>query len=139
MNSHKNKDLEQGRAACDPVLLAGFERGYDDLLGQGRIELAQMREDELGHDSFRAMLNRLTIYKDCYLLFLCDYNVLSRIIWRRGISGPKRPRKMFPFCSVVGWTFLIMLKSAASSPQKKRKLDLYSAITQVKEGTLVLR
>ena len=73
MNHHKNADLAAGKTRCDKDKLFEFEHGFDQLLIKGRHALSQLKANELGHDELRRMLNRLTEYKDSYLLFIRDY------------------------------------------------------------------
>jgi hypothetical protein len=39
MNNHKNTDVHNGKNACEPSLLCGFESRFDELVKQGRLQL----------------------------------------------------------------------------------------------------
>jgi hypothetical protein len=140
MNRHKNKDQDEGIGACDTKLLAGFEREYDDLVGLGRAELGQMRKSELGYEEFRKMLDRLTDYKDCYLLFMRDYKApFTNSLAERDIRMLKTKEKVSGlFRSWDGINDYLSIRSFISTI-KKRKMDLFSAIAQVMRGVPVLR
>ena len=140
MNAHKNKDLEKGSSACDPELLAAFEQTYDDLLERGRSDFGQMQKGDFGYDEFRVMLNRLTDYKDCYLLFIRNY----KVPWSNNLAERDlRPAKTKENVSVLfrSWNGIknhARIRSFISTA-KKRGLDLFSAITKVNNGIEVLR
>ncbi|MCL2222387.1 MAG: hypothetical protein FWC20_08965 [Oscillospiraceae bacterium] len=75
MNKHKNSDLKSVKTECNPELLVSFEAEYDRLIAEGRVALSLMKEGSFGYSGLNAMLNRLTDYKDCYLLFIRNYKV----------------------------------------------------------------
>jgi hypothetical protein len=110
MNRHKNRDLAKAKAdglatagiKCDPALLASFEARYDALIERGRAEHAKMREKELGQSEFNAMLNRLTDYKDSYLLFMRDYRAPFTNNLAEQDLRVERQRKKCPSCSEAG-------------------------------------
>jgi len=140
MNKHKNKDLAEGKTACDPVLLAGFEKKYDDLIEAGLADLGQMRENELGYDPLRVMLNRLTDYKDCYLLFMRNYKApFTNNLAERDLRHEKTKENVSGlFRSWNGIKNHTKIRSFISTV-KKRKGDLFSAIVKVSKGIPVLR
>jgi len=140
MNKHKNKDLEMNITACDPVLLAGFEQTYDDLLNRGRFELGLMDEGSFGYDELRKMLNRLTDFKDCYLLFIRDYKVpFTNNLGERDLRPEKTKEKVsLLFRSWNGIKNHVKIRSFISTV-KKRRMDLFSAISNVNNGIAVLR
>jgi hypothetical protein len=140
MNKHKNKDLEKNIAACDPKLLADFEQTYDDLLERGRGELGRMQEGSFGYDEFRKMLNRLTEFKDCYLLFMRDYKApFTNNLAERDLRPEKAKAKVsLLFRSWNGIKNHTMIRSFISTA-KKRSMDLFSAITKANNGIAVLR
>ena len=140
MNTHKNKDLEKGINACDPELLAAFERTYDSLLERGRGDFEQMHKGDFGYDEFRVMLNRLTDYKDCYLLFIRNY----KAPWSNNLAERDlRPAKTKENVSVLfrSWDGIKKYAKIRSfiSTVKKRGMDLFSAITKVNNGIAALR
>ncbi|MCL2853833.1 MAG: transposase [Defluviitaleaceae bacterium] len=140
MNNHKNKDLEDNKTECDATLLAGFERKYDELIECGRAELGQMQKGEFGYDEFRKMLNRLTDFKDCYLLFMRDYKVpFTNNLSERDLRAEKTKQKVsLSFRSWAGISNHAKIRSFVST-MKKRKADLFAAIAQVFNGEPVLR
>jgi hypothetical protein len=140
MNNHKNKDLKEKIIECDKELLAGFERTYDALLERGRHELGQMQEDGFGYNEFRKMLNRLTDFKDCYLLFMRDYRApFTNNLAERDLRPEKTKEKVsLLFRSWKGIKNHAKIRSFISTA-KKRGMDLYSAIAKANNGEAVLR
>ena len=140
MNNHKNKDVEMGKTACDPIVLAGFEKKYNDLIEQGRIELEKMLENELGYKGFRAMLIRLTEYKDCYFLFIRNYKApFSSNLAERDLRMEKTKEKVSGlFRSWDGIVNHTKIRSYISTV-KKRNIDIFSAITHIFMGNSVLQ
>jgi len=139
INNYKNKDLEKGSTACDPVVLASFEEKYDNLLEQGRLQHGQMRKNELGYKEFNAMLNRLTKYKDNYLLFIRDYKApFSNNLSERDLRAEKTKEKVsLLFRSWKGINIHAQIRSFVST-MKKRNMDLFSGITKVINSIPVL-
>jgi hypothetical protein len=139
MNKHKNRDLLNNISACDPVLLAGFERTFDEMLERGRADFALMKEGGFGYDEFRKMLNRLTDFKDCYLLFIRDYKApFTNNMAERDLRAEKTRQKVsLSFRSWGGITNHAKIRSFVSTA-KKRKCDLFAVIAQVINGEPVL-
>jgi len=140
MNTYKNCDLEKGAKACDPEVLAAFEKTYGDLLERGRNDFGQMKKGDFGNDEFRKMLNRLTDFKDCYLLFIRDY----KVPWSNNLSERDlRPAKTKENVSVLfrSWHGIKNYARIRSfiSTAKKRGMDLFTAISKVNKGIEVLR
>ena len=140
MNRHKNRDLDEGRNSCDPALLESFERKYDGLIERGRAELAQMRGNELGYKDFRAMLNRLTDYKDCYLLFIRNYKApFTNNLSERDLRMEKTKEKVSGlFRSWDGIVAHTKIRSFISTA-KKRDMELFSSIVKVYNDVPVIR
>ena len=140
MNKHKNKDLERNIAACDPELLAGFEQMYDELLERGRADFALKEEGDFGYTEFKRMLNRLTKYKDCYMLFMRDYKVpFTNNMAERDLRAEKTKEKVsLLFRSWNGIKNHARIRSFISTA-KKRGMDLFSAIIKVNNGDAALR
>lgn len=138
MNTYKNNDLSFGVLFCDPQQLSSFENEYDYILELGRSELRQKREGEWGYAEFNAMLNRLTGYKDNYMLFMRDYRVpFTNNISERDLRGEKTKEKVSGlFRSWEGIVAHSKIRSFISTA-KKRGMDLHSAIMQVLEGNHV--
>jgi len=140
MNKHKNRDLLNNMTACNPILLTGFERKYDELLERGRADFAQMQKGDFGFDEFRKMLNRLTDFKDCYLLFMRDYKApFTNNLSERDLRAEKTKQKVsLSFRSWGGITNHAKIRSFVST-LKKRKSDLFAAIASVINDEPVLR
>jgi len=152
INKHKNEDLKKNITACDQEVLQGFENEYDDLIERGWAELAQMQElaqmaeptqqqvNDLRCDKFRAMLNRLTAYKDCYLLFIRDYKApFTNNLAERDLRFLKTKQNVSGlFRSWDGILNYMNIRSFIST-LKKRKMNLFSAITKVSNELPVLR
>lgn len=140
MNRHKNKDLAADKTACNPNLLEKYENKYDQLLKQGRTVLGGMKKKEFGYAEFNAMVNRLTKFKDNYLLFMRDYKVpFTNNLAERDLRAWKVKEKVsMLFNSWHGIKTHTKNRSFIST-LKKRKIDLFSSITQVIRGSPVLR
>jgi len=140
MNKHKNEDLDKDISTCNQKLLESFEKGYDDLISRGRVELGRMQENELGYNEFDNMLDRLTDYKDCYLLFMRDYKApFTNSLAERDLRMLKTKEKVSGvFRSWNGIKNYLSIRSFISTI-KKRKMNLFLAITQVIGGVQVLR
>jgi hypothetical protein len=140
MNAHKNKDLAEGKTACAPVTLAAFEQTFDDLLERGRGDFGQMKKGDFGYDELRVMLNRLTDFKDCYLLFIRNYKApWSNNLAERDLRPEKTKEKVsLLFRSWNGIKNHVKIRSFLSTA-KKRGIDLFSAISNVNNGIAVLR
>ena len=140
MNKHKNRDLLNDINACDPALLEGFERKYDELLERGRADFAPMQKGDFGFDEFRKMLNRLTDFKNCYLLFMRDYKApFTNNLSERDLRPEKTKQKVsLSFRSWEGITNHAKIRSFIST-LKKRKNNLFAAIARVTNDEPVLR
>ena len=135
MNARKNHDLKTGKASCAPEKLELFEAEYDRLINQGREEIGQMKEKSWGHNEFNAMLNRLTNFKDSYMLFMRDYKVpFSNNLAERDLRSEKTKEKVSGlFRSWNGIENHTKIRSFISTAKKRGK-DLFSAIKQVMEN-----
>jgi hypothetical protein len=140
INKHKNKGLEKGQTACAPELLKTLEQRYDALIERGHLELGEMIENELGYKPFRAMLNRLSDYKDCYLLFIRNYKApFTNNLAERDLRPEKTKQKVSGlFRSWNGINDHVKIRSFISTV-KKRRGDLFLAIAKVNGGVSVLK
>lgn len=140
MNQHKKNDINRGKKQCDPTYIARFEKEYDDLIKRGKEELKEMKKDEFGYHGFNKMLNRLTNYKDCYLLFIRNYKApFSNNQAEQDLRMEKTKEKVSGlFRSWQGVNNHVKIRSFISTV-KKRKQDLYSAILKVNQGISVLK
>ena len=140
MNRHKNKDLSKNVPKCDPQILADFEKQFDVLMARGRSELALLSDGAWNYNEFKKMINRLTDYKDCYLLFIRDYEApFSNNLSERDLRIEKTKLKVSgPFRSWSGIKTHVTVRSFIST-LKKRKQDLFASIVNVNQGIPVLR
>jgi transposase len=139
INDHKNADLAAGVKSCDPRVLSKFELRYDELIDKGRAALSLLKEKELGRDELRRMLNRLTDYKDCYLLFIRDYRVpFTNNLSERDLRPGKTKQKVSGcFRSWAGIVRYARIRSFIST-LKKRGIGLLDAILRVLHGLPVI-
>jgi len=139
MNTYKNNDLASGVLFCDPEKLSEFELEYDRIVNKGRITIEVIKEGDWGFDEFNAMLNRLTDYKDNYMLFMRDYKVpFTNNLAERDLRCMKTKENVSGlFRSWEGIETYTKVRSFISTT-KKRGLDLWMAIKKVIEGEPVL-
>jgi len=132
MNEYKNNDLALGETTCNPEKLIWFENEYDRLVAQGRETHRQMQDNEWGRSEFNAMLNRLTKFKDSYLLFMRDYKVpFTNNLTERDLRNEKTKEKVSGlFRSWKGIEDHSKVRSFLST-LKKRGKDLFCAIKKV--------
>jgi hypothetical protein len=135
MNEYRNDDLALGALFCDLQKLSSFEAEYDHILEIGRSELKKVKKSEWGYAEFNAMLNRLTGFKDNYMLFMRDYKVpFTNNLAERDLRSEKTKEKVSGlFRSWDGIAAHSKIRSFISTT-KKRSMDLYSNIKQVIEG-----
>ena len=140
MNKHKNRDMLNNITECNPLLLEDFERTFDELLERGRTDFEPMQKGDFGFDEFRRMLNRLTDFKDCYLLFMRDYKApFTNNLAERDLRAEKTKQKVsLSFRSWSGITNHAKIRSFIST-LKKRGMDLFAGIVDANEGIAVLR
>jgi len=140
INSHKNADLAAGRTECQPEILAYFEKSYDDLLSDGHVALAALKENEMGHLELRRMLARLAEYKDCYLLFIRDYRApFTNNLAERDLRPDKTKQKVSGcFRSWNGFRTFARIRSFFSTI-KKRSGNLFNSVSSVLDSTPVLQ
>jgi len=139
MNNYKNADIAIGKASCETDALSKFGLDYDRLIKAGRVALSLLKENELGHDELRRMLNRLTDYKDCYLLFIRDYRApFTNNLAERDLRPCKTKQKVSGcFRSWAGIQKYVRIRSFISTA-KKRNLSLLDSISRVLHGLPVL-
>ena len=140
MNEYKKEDLQSDVHSCNPEKLAFFESEYDRLVGQGRTVLEQIEAGGLGYTDLNAMLNRLTDYKDCYMLFMRNYKVpFTNNLAERDLRPEKTKDKVSgPFRSWDGVVVHTNIRSFISTAKKRGK-ELFSSIASVFKGEPVLR
>jgi len=139
MNTYKNNDLASGSSFCDPERLSEFELKYDQIIENGHKAIGAMTKAELGYTDFNAMLNRLTNYKDSYMLFMRDYKVpFTNNLAERDLRSEKTKEKVSGMFR--SWDGIVAHSKVRSfiSTAKKRSMDLYSSIRQVMQGESVL-
>jgi hypothetical protein len=139
MNNQKNNDLSDGKVSCASGQLALLEGEYDRLVSEGRKALAQMNEKSWRYDEFNAMLNRLSNFKDSYMLFIRDYKVpFTNNLAERDLRSEKTKEKVSGLFR--SWDGIVSYSKVRSylSTVKKRSKDLFASIIQVMEGIPVL-
>jgi len=75
MNQYKKADIAQSQQMpprCGEEQYETFSRQYDTLLAQGELA-KQAQGNQYAQDELRKMLERLRLYKNCYLLFMKNY------------------------------------------------------------------
>ena len=78
MNSHKKADIdcsETSPLGCATDIYDHFSNRWDSLVAEGASILSEMESNSFGYNKLRRMVNRLTKYKDCHMLFLKLYDV----------------------------------------------------------------
>jgi hypothetical protein len=76
MNSHKKADIESSDTAplgCATEIYEQYSNRWDSLVAEGASILSEMDGKSFGYNELRRMVNRLTKYKDCHMLFLRLY------------------------------------------------------------------
>ena len=139
MNRQKNTDLAANRVSCAKEQLESFEQEYDRLISEGRQIQTQLNKECWGYDEFNAMLNRLTDFKDSYMLFMRDYKVpFTNNLAERDLRSEKTKEKVSGLFR--SWDGIVTHSKVRSfmSTAKKRGKDLFSSIKQVMELTPVL-
>ena len=139
MNAHKNADLSAGMESCTSLQLESFESEYDRLLSEGRNALAEKNEKDWGYDEFNAILNRLSNFKDSYMLFMRDYKVpFTNNLAERDLRMEKTKEKVSGLFR--SWDGIVTHSKVRSfmSTVKKRGKDLFWSTKQVMENIPVL-
>ena len=105
------------------------------MLDKGQAAFSLLKEKQLGHDELRRMLNRLTEYKDCYLLFIRDYKApFTNNQAERDLRPCKTKQKVSGcFRSWLGIQRYVRIRSFVST-LKKCKLNLLESISKVIHG-----
>ena len=131
MNNHKNADIAKGETSCDADTLLKFDQDYDRLIKKGYAALLLLKNNELGYDDLRRMLNRLAEYKDTYLLFIRDYRApFTNNLAERDLRPCKTKQKVSGcFRSWAGIHRYVRIRSFISTA-KKRKLSLLNSISR---------
>ena len=139
INDCKNDDIANGEKSANAQTLSKIDRDYDHLIEQGRAALSQIKDNELGFDELRRMLNRLTEYKDCYLLFIRNYTApFTNNLAERDLRPWKTKQKVSGcFRSWAGIQRSVRIRSFVSTA-KKRKLSLLDSISRVSHALPVL-
>jgi hypothetical protein len=129
MNAYKETTQE-----CPDDKFADFERKYDDLLADGRLFLDNL-PDSFGRDELRRMLNRLTDYKQNYMLFIKTYIApFTNNLAERDLRPCKTKQKVSGcFRSWEGLSNFAKIRSLISSAKKRSHnlLDSFSSLFPV--------
>jgi len=139
LNDHKNHDLLQGQAQCNPDTLKLYDGLYDNLIQGGEDEINKVKAEEFGKKEVSKMLKRLKIYKENYLLFFKDYKVpFTNNLSERDLRPNKTKQKVSGcFRSWKGIKTFTKNRSFISTV-KKRGLNVLDSIKNIFEGTPVL-
>jgi transposase len=139
INDCKNDDINSGETSANAETLSKIDRDYDLLIDKGRAALSRLKDNELGFNELRCMLNRLTEYKDCYLLFIRDYYApFTNNLAERDLRIWKTKQKVSGcFRSWAGIQRYTRIRSFISTA-KKRKLSLFHSISRAFRGLPVL-
>jgi len=139
INARKNADLVKNVTSCDSDSLRAYEKDYDRLIEQGRVALSLLKEKELGFDELRRMLNRLSNYKDCCLLFIRDYRAPFTNNQAERDLRPGKTKQKVSGC-FRSWDGIVRHNNIRSflSTLKKRKQALLLSISRVLSGLPVL-
>jgi transposase len=113
---------------------------YDALLAAGWDAHNLLKEIEPGYKKLRAMLKRLHKHKDCYLLFIKDYEVpFTNNLSERDLRPCKTKQKVSGcFRSWKGISNYTKIRSFIST-LKKRGMNIFDSIQKVLKGAPVLR
>jgi len=141
MNNYKNKDLADGQTACSEEVLAAFESEYDELVKEGQevLDELELNNEKSRHDELRPRVKRLREFKDCYLLFMRDYDVpFTNNLSERDLRIDKTKQKISGcFRSWDGIKDYVTIRSFIST-LKKRNMNLLDSFTLVFQGVPVL-
>jgi len=126
MNAYKETTRE-----CPDDKFAEFERKYDDLSANGRIFLDNL-PDSFGRDELRRMINRLTDYKQGYMLFVKNYKApFTNNQAERDLRPCKTKQKVSGcFRSWDGLSNFAKIRSLISAA-KKRSLNLIDTFSHL--------
>jgi len=117
--------------SCTDDKFAEFERLYDDLLADGRIFLEKLN-DSFGREELRRMINRLTDYKQNYLLFIKNYKVpFTNNLAERDLRPCKTKQKISGcFRSWDGLLCFAKIRSLIATAKKRSQnlIDTFSAL-----------
>jgi len=122
---------KESTTACSDEQFKQFERQYDDLVVKGKIFLDNL-PDSFGRDELRRMINRLTDYKQNYLLFIKNYDApFTNNLAERDLRPCKTKQKVSGcFRSWQGLSNFAKIRSLISTA-KKRSLNLLETISSL--------
>jgi hypothetical protein len=117
MNAYK-----EATDVCPDDQFAEFEQKYDDLLAEGRVFLDNL-PDSFGRYELRRMLNRLTNFKQNYLLFIKNYNApFTNNLAERDLRPCKTKQKVSGcFRSWNGLLCFAKIRSLISTAKKRSR------------------
>ena len=126
MNAYKETTQE-----CPDDKYAEFEHRYDDLVENG-AKILENTPKLFGCDELRRMINRLTDYKQNYMLFVKNYNApFTNNLAERDLRPCKTKQKVSGcFRSWNGLIDFAKIRSLISTA-KKRSLNLFDAISNL--------
>jgi hypothetical protein len=120
LNEQKKEHIERNTTP-DKEWLDEISRKYDDIVAAGNSQLSNMGENDFGFEQFNAMINRLTQYKDAYLLFIRDMNApFTNNLSERDLRSIKTKQKVSgAFRSWQGILDFAIVKSFISTIKKQ--------------------
>jgi len=132
MNAYKEVTQE-----CFGEKFAEFERQYDDLVGQG-AKILENNPKLFGYDELRKIINRLTDYKQNYMLFIKDYRApFTNNLAERDLRPCKTKQKISGcFRSWDGLNCFAKIRSLISTAKKRSQnlFDTFSALFSPKNS-----
>jgi len=124
MNAYK-----ESTNVCPDEQFAEFERRYDDLAEEG-AKILEINPNLFGHEELRRMINRLTDYKQNYLLFIRNYKApFTNNLAERDLRPCKTKQKISGcFRSWNGLLCFAQIRSLISTAKKRSQnlLDTFS-------------
>ena len=124
MNDYKSRT-----EVCESDKLSEFECKYDELLCEGDIVLAGLKDDNYIYEQLRPVLSRLRKYKDSYMLFIRNYKApFTNNQAERDLRHCKTKQKVSGcFRSWNGLVCYAIIRSFLST-MHKRKQNLFAAV-----------
>jgi transposase len=126
MNAYKQSTQE-----CSDGKFAEFEQRYDDLVANG-AKILDSFPNIFGRDELRKVINRLTDYKQNYLLFIKDYKApFTNNLAERDLRPCKTKQKISGcFRSWDGLFNFAKIRSLISTA-KQRSLNLFVTVARL--------
>ena len=134
MNAYKEADIkkhEEMPEGCDLERFHAFSSRYDELLVEGEAAM-KAESNRYAQDELRKMLERLRVYKDCYLLFIKKYIApFTNNQAERDLRPGKGKQKVSGCFRSWGGIVAFMRLRSFLSTARKRDIDIFQAIRMV--------